>query len=161
MHYTPSGRPTLFLQHLIGVGYLGLLGQAQGPAEHHLQNLLLHRFWGSGTQVLHHRDSKGLCKNHTSLHVNRFYSCQLAYKRGSCYQIITLGETTLMSSFRKRNFATSVWNRFPQFFMHVSRSWGEQTHMLDKTRYETCSWSSYEQVIAIRPKSAKVGKYTF
>lgn len=38
----------------------------------------------------------------------------------------TLGETTLMSSFRKRNFPTSLWNLFPQFFTQVSRTLGHK-----------------------------------
>lgn len=32
----------------------------------------------------------------------------------------TLGDTTLMSSLRKRNLPTSSWNLLPQLFMHVS-----------------------------------------
>lgn len=32
----------------------------------------------------------------------------------------TLGDTTLMSSLRKRNLPTSSWKRLPQLFMHVS-----------------------------------------
>lgn len=37
----------------------------------------------------------------------------------------TLGDTTLMSSLRKRNLPTSSWNLLPQLFMHVSSTWGE------------------------------------
>lgn len=33
---------------------------------------------------------------------------------------LTLGETTLISSFKNRNFPTSLWNLRPQFFMHAS-----------------------------------------
>lgn len=36
--------------------------------------------------------------------------------------LLTLGETTFISSFRKRNFPTSLWNRPPQFFMQASRT---------------------------------------
>lgn len=36
----------------------------------------------------------------------------------------TLGDTTLMSSLRKRNLPTSSWNLLPQLFMHVSSTWG-------------------------------------
>ena len=45
-------RLTLFLQHLVGVQDLGLVGQPQGPAVDELQNLLLHRLWGPRAQVL-------------------------------------------------------------------------------------------------------------
>lgn len=38
----------------------------------------------------------------------------------------TLGDTTLMSSLRKRNLPTSSWNLLPQLFMHVSSTWGRQ-----------------------------------
>lgn len=37
--------------------------------------------------------------------------------------VITFGVKTLISSLRKRNLATSLWNRFPQLFMHASRTW--------------------------------------
>lgn len=37
----------------------------------------------------------------------------------------TLGDTTLISSLRKRNLPTSSWNLLPQLFMHVSSTWGE------------------------------------
>lgn len=36
----------------------------------------------------------------------------------------TLGDTTLISSLRKRNLPTSSWNLLPQLFMHVSSTWG-------------------------------------
>lgn len=35
----------------------------------------------------------------------------------------TFGVKTLMSSLRKRNLAASLWNRFPQLFIHASRTW--------------------------------------
>lgn len=37
----------------------------------------------------------------------------------------TLGDTTLMSSLRKRNLPTSSWKRLPQLFMQDSSTWGE------------------------------------
>ena len=53
---------TLFLQHLVGVCYLGLVRQTHRPTEHHLQNLLLHWLWGPSTQVLHRRRDLGTSK---------------------------------------------------------------------------------------------------
>lgn len=38
----------------------------------------------------------------------------------------TLGDTTLMSSLRKRNLPTSSWKRLPQLFMQDSSTWGER-----------------------------------
>lgn len=35
-------------------------------------------------------------------------------------QALTFGDSTLISSFRKRNLATSPWNLPPQWFTHVS-----------------------------------------
>lgn len=35
-----------------------------------------------------------------------------------------MGDTTLMSSLRKRNLPTSSWNLLPQLFIHVSNTWG-------------------------------------
>lgn len=34
----------------------------------------------------------------------------------------TLGEITFTNSFKNLNFATSLWNLLPQFFIHVSRT---------------------------------------
>ena len=45
-------RLALFLQHLVGVQDLGLVGKPEGPAVDELQNLLLHRLWRPRTQVL-------------------------------------------------------------------------------------------------------------
>lgn len=35
----------------------------------------------------------------------------------------TFGVKSLISSFRKRNLAASLWNLFPQLFIHASRTW--------------------------------------
>lgn len=40
---------------------------------------------------------------------------------------LTFGETTLISSFRNRNFPTSLWNLLPQFFMHASSTCSHST----------------------------------
>lgn len=37
--------------------------------------------------------------------------------------MFTFGVKTLMSSFRKRNLAASLWNRLPQLFIQASRTW--------------------------------------
>lgn len=40
---------------------------------------------------------------------------------------LTFGETTLINSFKNRNFPTSLWNLLPQFFMHASSTCGHRT----------------------------------
>lgn len=35
-------------------------------------------------------------------------------------RMLTFGDNTLISSFRKRNLATSLWNFSPQWFTHIS-----------------------------------------
>lgn len=51
-----------------------------------------------------------------------------------------------MSSLRNRNLATSLWNRFPQLFIHASRTW--------KAPKIIGNWSQHQAVQQVKTKRA-------